>query len=122
MSEAEQLRNEGVAVERRDAPPWLIAALAAGLVVFGVLSVIGIILIYPSALRGPSDAPRLETTAPRLQIDPARDLAEFRAQEEKQLTTYGWIDQAHGTVRIPIERAMRDVVDTGIKDWPRGTK
>ena len=36
-------------------------------------------------------------------------LADLRAQQEKQATSYGWVDQKAGIVRIPIERAM-DVV------------
>ncbi len=42
---------------------------------------------------------------------PGLDLQALRAQEETALTTYGWVDQAKGQVRIPIERAMRLVVE-----------
>jgi len=33
-------------------------------------------------------------------------LKDLRAREREELTTYGWVDQDKGTVRIPIERAM----------------
>jgi len=33
-------------------------------------------------------------------------LADLRAREQEELTTYGWEDKETGTVRIPIERAM----------------
>lgn len=33
-------------------------------------------------------------------------LQELRAQETKQTTSYGWVDQKAGVVRLPIERAM----------------
>lgn len=35
-----------------------------------------------------------------------KNLAELRQSDEKMLTTYGWVDQAHGVVRLPIEKAM----------------
>ena len=32
---------------------------------------------------------------------------EVTAEETQKLTTYGWVDQPAGTVRIPIDRAMK---------------
>jgi hypothetical protein len=116
------LHNPGVAVERSDAPPWLIAILAAGLAVFCVVSAVTLMAIFPSALSGPSDAPGRLSEKPRLQIDPAADLAAYREIEAWQLDGYGWIDSRRGIVRIPIERAMQDVAAGGIKDWPRDAK
>ena len=37
-------------------------------------------------------------------------LAEHRAKEKAESTTYGWVDQKAGIVRIPIDRAMELVV------------
>lgn len=37
--------------------------------------------------------------------------AELRAQEHETLTTYGWVDQEKGTVRIPLERATELVIE-----------
>ncbi len=36
----------------------------------------------------------------------ARRLADLRAREAREATTYGWVDQAQGVVRLPIDRAM----------------
>ena len=33
-------------------------------------------------------------------------LAEHRAKEKAESTTYGWLDQKAGTVRLPIDRAI----------------
>lgn len=33
-------------------------------------------------------------------------LAELQAKQFKQATTYGWVDQKAGVVRLPIDRAM----------------
>lgn len=35
-----------------------------------------------------------------------KNLAELRAADEKMLTTYGWVDQTKGIVRLPIKHAM----------------
>ena len=51
---------------------------------------------------------------PRLQIHGTRDWQEFRSSEEKQLTTYGWMDRATGVVHIPIEAAMELVAQRGV--------
>jgi hypothetical protein len=36
----------------------------------------------------------------------AAKLQELRDHEQAELTTYGWIDQKAGVVRLPIDRAM----------------
>ena len=33
-------------------------------------------------------------------------LAEHRAKEHDESTTYGWVDRKAGTVRLPVERAL----------------
>jgi hypothetical protein len=33
-------------------------------------------------------------------------LADLRAHEQQQATTYAWIDRPHGVVQLPIDRAM----------------
>ena len=53
-----------------------------------------------------SDQPRLPP-APRLQPDPAQDLKALRQRDEELLTTYGWVNEKTGIVRIPIDRAMK---------------
>ena len=53
--------------------------------------------------------------APRLQVHPAEDLAALQAREEKQLTSYGWVDREKEVVRIPIDRAMDLLVE---RDFP----
>lgn len=40
----------------------------------------------------------------------AARLAELRGKELTGLTTYGWVDQSAGVVRLPIDRAMELVV------------
>jgi len=51
---------------------------------------------------------------PREQISPRLDLQALRAQEEAELSSYGWIDRKAGVVRIPIERALELVSQRGL--------
>jgi hypothetical protein len=55
-----------------------------------------------------------KATGPSLQESPVPDLALYRAAEEKALSTYGWVDQARGVVRIPVEEAMRITAERGL--------
>jgi hypothetical protein len=51
---------------------------------------------------------------PRLERTPIPDLREIRTQEDQTLTSYGWVDQQKGIVRVPISQAMDLVVKQGL--------
>jgi|SRR5581483_11908139 len=51
---------------------------------------------------------------PRLQTNPRQDLSDLRAQEDQILTSYGWVDRNAGVVRIPIDQAMKLVLQRGL--------
>ena len=51
---------------------------------------------------------------PRLQRDPAEELAEVRQWEDKTLGSYQWIDRETGVFRIPIERAIEIIAQNGL--------
>ncbi|HZR26399.1 MAG TPA: hypothetical protein VFA59_22575 [Vicinamibacterales bacterium] len=51
---------------------------------------------------------------PRLQTNPRQDLSDLRAQEDQVLRSYGWVDKSTGVVRIPIEQAMKAIVQKGL--------
>jgi hypothetical protein len=55
-----------------------------------------------------------QSTFPRLQVSPPLDLEAFRAKEQTELNTYGWINRTSGIVRVPIERAMEMVLQEGL--------
>ena len=61
----------------------------------------------PPAEHGPPPEPRLQTA-------PAEDLRQLRAVEEKQLTTYGWVDRNGGVVRIPVDEAIKLTLQRGL--------
>ena len=50
--------------------------------------------------------------APNLETDPAALLETLRAEESELLDTYGWVDEAAGVVRVPIERGMELLLET----------
>jgi hypothetical protein len=51
---------------------------------------------------------------PQLEKTPIPDLKAVRAAEDQVLSTYGWVDQSKGVVRIPIAKAMDMVVAKGL--------
>jgi hypothetical protein len=51
---------------------------------------------------------------PRIQADPRLDLWRLRAREDAVLSSYGWLDQQAGTVRIPISRALDLLAERGL--------
>ena len=45
---------------------------------------------------------------------PLQEMKDLRSQWEKQLTTYGWVDEQSGVVRIPIDDAKRLLLQRGL--------
>lgn len=45
---------------------------------------------------------------------PVTDLSEMRREESEKLSSYGWVDQQHGVVRMPISVAKQLVVQRGL--------
>ena len=52
--------------------------------------------------------------APQLETDERTELNGIRQREAETLSTYGWVDQKAGTVRIPIDRAMELLAQRGL--------
>ena len=52
--------------------------------------------------------------APQLEINERGQLNDIRLKEEQTLSTYGYIDEKAGTVRIPIDRAMDLIAQRGL--------
>ncbi len=95
----------------------------AGVAVFGFSTLVALALIGylslllrgderraapPRALgfEGPRQAP-----LPRLQETPFGDVRTLRAEEERALSSFGWVDRQAGVVRVPIDVAMRLYVE-----------
>jgi hypothetical protein len=96
----------------------LIAVIAAGVGVFLIVAPLALYTFYPQASIGPSRVdPSKLPPAPRLQTNPFEDRAALHADEEQQLSSYGWSDRDTGIVRIPIDRAMELISERGIPGW-----
>jgi hypothetical protein len=48
---------------------------------------------------------------PRLQLSPPQDLESFRNSQKENLDNYGWVNPEKGIVRIPIDQAMKLVIE-----------
>jgi hypothetical protein len=112
--------------EQRDASAAWIAGIIVLLFVLGV-SIQAILGGFLSSLKHsppPTDSwrpvPRTRRATPapppgpRLQVSAPADLEAFRAREEMELHSYGWINRTSGVVRIPIEKAMDLVLQQGL--------
>jgi hypothetical protein len=113
----EQLHNPGVKHEANDVN-------ARALTRFGIIFALGLIgslfiVFYvfdtfrgAEAEKGPPPSQGVNVDArklppnPRLQSAEIEDFKQMRAAEDKILNGYEWVDQQHGSVRIPISRAM----------------
>jgi len=117
---------------------WGIVRFGVGLVIIGIVAYIGLygLLKVFERQRQASEAPpplmargaedRLPPQ-PRLQMMPGSG-SEFKAadyemstmldEEERALDSYGWVNKDAGIVRIPIEEAMKRVLEKGLPTRP----
>ena len=112
--------NPDSAYEQSDWPLGTIGLIFVGIFILLVISPFVMIAAFPTTPADVSRALTVEPPQPRLQTDPSEDLLQFRAEEEKRLNGYYWIDKKKGIVHIPIERAMKEVAAEGIDGFPRG--
>jgi hypothetical protein len=90
---------------------FLVAMVA--LMIYGILQYLGAhpaftARVNPMALEDSQIPPR-----PRLEEHPAIEIQQLHAQEDRILSTYGWMDKKTGVVRIPIDRAMELELERG---------
>jgi hypothetical protein len=115
----------GSTYEHTDASVWIIAKFLFWLAISAVIIHVGLGLLYALMIEraeetGEQQYPLAATAgerlppAPRLQQFPHKELFEFRQEEEAFLHGYGWMNKEAGVVHIPIEEAMRLVVERGL--------
>ncbi len=118
-------RNEDVRFEPTDVATRPVVLSVAALAVFTIVfTFVGHFVFFRLADRErAASAPpsplaeqyaAKEPPAPRLQIDPKKDLVEHRAAEDRILNGYGWVDKAGGVAQVPIERAMEMLLAKGL--------
>jgi hypothetical protein len=112
--------NPETAYEHSDWPLGTIGLILLGTFILLVISPFVMMAAFPGSVADVSRAFTVEPPQPRLQTDPSEDLVKFRAEEEKRLDSYYWVDKKKGIVHIPIEQAMKEVAEEGIDGFPRG--
>lgn len=121
----EDPHTPGVGHETRDISTRLVVIFGITLVVAAILIHFGVWLLYRfygslEAKAYPRQYPMAEVgapplpPAPRLQTQPREELKNMRAEEERYLHSYGWVDASRGSVHIPIDRAMQLLLQQGL--------
>jgi len=113
-------RNPQTAYERKDWPIGVVGLIGLGTFLFLVVAPLVLWWAYPSALPDASRQLLVTPPAPELQTNPPQDLANFRAEEDRKLDTYYWVDKQNGIVHIPIAEAMKKLAEEGIDGFPKG--
>jgi hypothetical protein len=115
----------GSSYEHTDAHVEPVVRFAIWLVVSAIVVVVGVAAMYWLMIRDAEEpastqeyplavnAPQRLPPKPRLQQFPPNELYEFRMKEEAELHSYGWVVKDAGTVRIPIQDAMRLMLERG---------
>jgi hypothetical protein len=113
---------------------WAIVKFAIGILILGVVSYIvlyGMLRLFeherqaaqapaPPMARGEQDrlppSPRLQMMpgSPSEFKSPDYEMTLMREDEEKKLTTYGWVNKDAGVARIPIDEAMKKLLEKGL--------
>ena len=118
--------------EHRDVNVWVIGKVAIGLVLVTIASVFAMMGMFhvleqrenASQPKRPAGASVQATGVPPAPSviyneHEAANRQEIHATEEQNLNSYGWVDQAHGVVRLPIDRAMDLLVERGLPARPQ---
>jgi hypothetical protein len=115
-----QEENPTTAFEPSDWSLRPVAFIYLGIPVLLVISCFVLLVAYPNALPDVGRTLRITPPGPRLQTDAEGDLQRFRAEEERRLNTYYWMDKQKGIVHIPIEQAMKKLAATSAPGFPKG--
>ena len=108
------------------------ATIRAGLYILGSMFLTALLvvpmyrfLVRREARQQPRAASVLEPAGlapapgvPRLVVSEPLALAEFRAQEDALLTSYGWVEKDAGIARMPVDEAMKIVAERGLPKFP----
>jgi hypothetical protein len=128
MTDGGEGRNEDVRFEKDDVSPKALARFMLILVVATLVVAYVVRALYFSLgareARHQPPPPIMQFEAnrefpiPKLEDHPVDDLAAYRAKQERVTATYGWVDKPGGIVRIPIDEAMRLLLERGLPVAP----
>jgi hypothetical protein len=120
MDETRHDHGARVGHETTDVNVWAVGKFGVALVVVCVMSIALLwgLLKYFQSEQATSMATTVEPTKlfpqPRLQRTPVLDLRAIRAEEDKVLDSYAWVDQKQGVVRIPVALAIDVLAKRGL--------
>ena len=124
MDETNHSPNPQIRHETTDVNVWAVGKFAIGLCVVTIVSVVLLFMLlkFFQAREETATAPVVEPTKvfpePQLQKTPILDLRAIRAEEDKLLTGYGWVDQPKGVVHIPVSLAIDVLAKKGLPSRP----
>lgn len=90
---------------------------ALGFIAFVAVIMAGLHVYLKASVPGPLIAATHEFPQPRLQAAPQEDLARFEREQNKVLSSYGWVDRSRSLIHIPIADAMRIVAGRGARAY-----
>jgi hypothetical protein len=114
-----QPENPSTDFERTDWSLRPVALIYLAIPVLLVVSAFVLMAAYPQALPDVDRTLHIAPPGPRLETDPQGDLQKLRADEERRLNSYYWVDRQNGIVHIPIEQAMKNLVASGAPGFPK---
>ena len=120
MEETNPANGHSVGHETSDVNVWAVGKFAIGLVVVCVVSLVLLFALLrffqsqeETAVANTVDPVKL-FPEPQLQKTPIPDLKAIRAEEDKLLNNYAWLDPKKGLVRIPVSQAIEVIAKRGL--------
>jgi hypothetical protein len=119
--------GNGQGHETGDVNVWAIGKFAFALVAIIAVSLVllvGLFKYFQMRDQANPTAVNVDPTKlfpePRLQRTPIPDLRTVRADEDRVLNSYGWVDAQKNVVRVPIDVAIDLLAKKGIPSRPEG--
>ena len=108
--------DRGAGYEQRDANVKALLQFAFWMAVVLAVTMVGMKYTFDYFKKdiplGPTASPMVKETdrmlppSPRLQVQPHVELQDYCAAQQRDVNTYGWVNQQSGVVRLPVDRAM----------------
>ncbi len=101
-------RPEAPAVATR-----VVLITAIGFLIFVAISLVLLHFYYRDQIQQPVFVQPASFAKPQLQTNEAEDLAKLHAEQRGRLSGYAWVDREKGIAAIPINEAMKRIVERG---------
>jgi hypothetical protein len=115
--------------EHQDVNIWAVSKAGIGILLTTIASIFIVLAVFrylqvreealPVTPTGVNVDARRLPPEPRLLENEPQNLQEFRAAENQILNNYGWADQKHTVVKLPIDRAIDLLVQRGLPSRPQ---